>query len=662
MMPRSQQTLALVVLLLAPVSLFGQHFTLTPRNLLTGRFDSASVARSLVSSTDWKPYPTVDDRIAWNQIPESVRSAHIASADSLLGASWTSLSATAFLEFERTGSRTNYQKLRSSRREQLAKLVLGEVMQDEGRFLDDIVNGIWAISEETYWGVPAHLDLQSSGFGLPDADEPTVDLFAAETGALIAWTLYLLEERLDQVSPMVRPRMRSELQRRVLEPNLRRYDFWWMAFDPSVINNWNPWVNSNWLAVALIVEEDSSRRAATVYKIMRSLDVFLNSYPDDGGCDEGPAYWTRSGGSLIEVLELLRAATGGYVDIYDEPLIQEMGRYIIRAHVAGDYYVNFADARPIVLLDPAIVYRYGDRISDAPMKSFAALLAQRQNLGEGYVRGQFGYLGRQLLALFELHNLASVPPAEPLLRDVWLPDIELMTAREKAGTTDGFFLAAKGGHNAENHNHNDVGSFIVYSDGLPVLIDLGPATYTRQTFSDDRYAIWNLQSGFHNVPTANGFMQPDGPEFAAKGVRYIANDERASVRMDLAGAYPDSADIVSWDREISLVRETGVTISDRYELSSYHGQSSVTLMTNRLVQRSSDGVLALIDMTGDGAPVYIHFAGDELAATLETIALTDAGLTRTWGDNVTRIDFTPLNDRALTGQMEIAIMNYDHRN
>ena len=61
-----------------------------------------------------------------------------------------------------------------------------------GRFMDDIANGVWLMCEETYWGVPAHIGIQKRGAGLPDVTEPTIDLFAAETAELLAWTSYLL--------------------------------------------------------------------------------------------------------------------------------------------------------------------------------------------------------------------------------------------------------------------------------------------------------------------------------------------------------------------------------------------------------------------------------------------------------------------------------------
>lgn len=102
----------------------------------------------------------------------------------------------------RIGNRSNFEKVQFRRRGRLTNLVVAECMEGEGRFLDAIVDGIWLTCEETYWGIPAHVGVQEAGSGLPDAAEPTVDLFAAETVALLAWILYLLGPELDRVSPL----------------------------------------------------------------------------------------------------------------------------------------------------------------------------------------------------------------------------------------------------------------------------------------------------------------------------------------------------------------------------------------------------------------------------------------------------------------------------
>ena len=109
--------------------------------------------------------------------------------------SWDPLPATLFLGFVRTGNRSDYESELFARRQKLAALVVGEVLENRGRFLDDIVNGIWAICEESYWGVPGHLGMQQQGVGLPDITEPTVDLFTAETSSLLSWTVYLMEDQ-----------------------------------------------------------------------------------------------------------------------------------------------------------------------------------------------------------------------------------------------------------------------------------------------------------------------------------------------------------------------------------------------------------------------------------------------------------------------------------
>ena len=218
---------------------------------------------------------------------------------------------------------------------------------------------------------------QKAGSGLPDPAEPIVDLFAGETGESLAWTYYLLGEQLDRVSPMIRKRIRHEIDRRILTPCLEREDFGWMGFAGGRVNNWNPWCNASWLTCVLLVEPDADRRVAATAKVVRSLDHFLDAYADDGGCDEGPGYWGRAGASLLDCLELLHGATNGAVNVYDRPLIQEIGRYIYRVHIADDYFVNFADASARTDPPAELVYRYGKRIGDDRLAAFGAYLHSR---------------------------------------------------------------------------------------------------------------------------------------------------------------------------------------------------------------------------------------------------------------------------------------------
>jgi rhamnogalacturonyl hydrolase YesR len=579
----------------------------------------------------------------------------VREAETFLHGVWPAPRATEFLEYVRSGNRSGYEALSFGRRQRLATLVLAECFEGKGRFRDDIVNGIWTICEETYWGVPAHVAMQRRGSGLPDVTEPTVDLFAAETGSLLAWTYYLLKDSLDVVSPLVSERIRYEVDRRINAANFARDDFWWMGLSRSV-NNWNPWICSNWLASVLILEQDQERRARSVWKIMECLDRFLADYADDGGCDEGPGYWGRAGGSVFDCLELLSLSTDGYVDGFTQPRIKEMGRYIMRAHIHGPWFVNFADAAARLQPDAPTIYRYGKAIGDAAMMAFGARLAQDQHLGKGMLPGQYGVLGRVLPAMFVLKELLKARPARPYIRDSWFPGIQVMTARSSAGSPEGLFLAVQGGHNDENHNHNDVGNFVVYLDGEPAIIDIGVETYTAKTFSKDRYSIWTMQSGYHNLPTINGVSQKEGKSYAAKDVRYEVTDSKASLSMDIAGAYPLEADVLSWRRTLSLERGHEVTIRDVYELRSIRDDLRLTLMTCREPIIESPGAIILGRPPGatKSNVAEVTYDSNLFSARVEPIDIRDPQLQSSWGKRIWRILLT-MQHPALKNEFDVHI-------
>jgi hypothetical protein len=121
-----------------------------------------------------------------------------------------------------------------------------------------------------------------------------------------------------------------------------------------------------------------------------------------------------------------------------------------------------------------------------------------------------------------------------------------MTAREKAGSTDGMYVAVVAANNGRSHSHNDTGNFVVYLDGQPVAIDVGVEQYTAKTFGRDRYSIWTMQSAYHNLPTVGAVMQQNGVEYEATDRKYETNDQHATVSFDIAKAYPKEAGIKRW--------------------------------------------------------------------------------------------------------------------
>ena len=618
----------------------------TPTSPLTRNFDGTALRSVLVDRASFRPQPVLADRAAWDGLPEALRAAIVAQAEGTLGEPWELLKATVLLGFVRTGNRTDYEGPHGARRHRLATWVLAECVENKGRFLDAIADGAWAMCEETSWAGPAHLFMQRRGFGLPDVTEPTVDLSAGEVAALLAWTHYLLGTRLDDIHPMIRERIRLEIDRRMLTPCLERDDFWWMGWhrDNRPVNNWNPWMNSNWLACALLLEDDPVRRARAVHKIMRILDIFIDNNPADGGCDEGPAYWARAAGSLFECLELLHAATGGRVDVYREPLIAEMGRFVMRTHVHGPWFVNFADAPARPGIEAVILHLYGRRIGDPALEAFGAWFFQQR---PGAHIG--GSMGRVLPSLWVQAELAASAAAAPLLRDTWLPEIQVMTARDKAGTAEGLFVAAKGGHNEESHNHNDCGTFVAYLDGWPLLIDVGVETYTARTFNmRERYKIWTMQSQWHNLPTVNGVMQSDGRTFAARNVAYSSDEKEACLSLDLAGAWPAGAGIKSWTRAIRLRRGEALTVTDDYRLDAVREPTVFNFLTTRSLDTGTPGLVRLGRFPGGdpGRGAGLSYDASALEPAVDTVDVTDPNLRNSWGPTIFRLRLTERNPSA----------------
>lgn len=625
-------TLAVCALLLMGT---GQAFSQTSASILTGNYTVDQLSNWLVASETRAPYPKWG--AAWKDLPRRVRISQIDIAEAKLGTTIPQVTASLLLEFSQNGNRSRHGAIYFEKRNRLAQAVAAECLEQKGQFLNEITNLIWSICEESFWVIPAHYGPYVAS-GLPDAESEYVDLFAAETGALLAWTHYLLADQLDSISPALNTRILTEIDERILQPNLTQTRFWWMGLEGQDLNNWTPWVCSNWLTCVVLTEQDPRRKAEAVHKIMGCLDRFLDAYPADGGCDEGPGYWGRAGASLFECLELLEWSTQGKVNVWDEPLVANMGQYIYKVHIKDSYYVNFADASAVVNPNPPLIFRYGQKIGDPQMTAFAAWLAKGQDLYRQPVKSN---LARILATLQSLSQLQETLPQEPFVSQSWLPDLQVLVARKEQAEGKGFFLAAKGGHNDESHNHNDIGNFILYHDGQPVIIDIGVETYTKKTFSSKRYEIWTMQSQYHNLPTINGVMQEKGREFKANHAKAQLSDEAATFSLDIGSAYPKSAGVTTWNRSITYDRNQEVVrMSDSYELNAVTEPTILNFMAARKPHvDAGKHTISMGDPAKGEATIAFSYPAN-LKANVEEIPITDGRLLRAWGDFLYRIQLT----------------------
>lgn len=557
--------------------------------------------------------PQADDTFWRDSIPVEMRQSYIEYGEQYLGKGWTVLPWTVFAENKITGNRVNYESLCFEKRRQLGALVMAEIMEGKGHFTNDIIDGMGSFCEETWWGIPAHY-----GKRIPLSEIQEVDLFNAETASLIAWTRYMLEKQFDQFSPDLCRRIDREIERRILQPAVEN-NYWWKTAGM----NWNPWICSNWLACVLICEKDEARKAEAINQIQKATQIFIDVYPEDGGCDEGPHYWDRATASMFEVLRLLPLAT----DNPHSPLltphstkIRNMATYAYKTYIGNDYYVDFADAHNNKDVQQVnIVYPLGLWLGDQTMREFGSYIGRQKgvltNPAALYDKsGNFPTLGRELFFLRNIRHFIAEQPREPLLKDVWLQNLQIMTARRGM-----YYVAMKGGNNGENHNHNDVGSFIVYVDNEPLFIDPGVGEYSAKTFSNDRYDIWTMQSQYHNLPQINGFNQKDGKEYAVK----VISQKDGQLTLDIAGAYPAEAAVRSWKRTVSAMK-SGISVTEDYELNSY--SEPVRLM---FIALSTDALQ------------HLHFDESLFDVAIEDISdKLDPLLQGMWGKQMYRIVLT----------------------
>ncbi len=574
------------------------------------------------------PCPPASDRSVWEALDTDLQHRLILYGEECLSMEYPLILATDYMDFTRTGNRNRFETKMFQRRTMLNQMVLAECVEHKGRFMDGIINGIYLICEEHGWQLPAHNSYirDTPQLILPDVTRPVIDLFSAETASVLAMAEYLLRQELAEVSPALSVMVNHALEERIFKPYLKEY-FWWMGDGKSHVNNWTVWCTQNVLLSAFTRPLSQTVQEEILQKACKSIDYFLEEYGEDGCCDEGAQYYRHAGLCLFNCLEILNGITSDtFLPAFETEKIKNIASYILTVHVDDIYYVNFADCSPVAGRCNAREFLFGKRTGNISLMEFAA--SDYLNSEDPLLRSEHNLFYR-IQTVFHHGEMTTYEPHPELdHKDFWYESVGIFLARDKH-----LFLAVKSGNNDDSHNHNDTGSFTIYKDGNPLFIDIGVETYTKKTFSPDRYEIWTMQSRYHNLPTFyvgdKEIIQEAGVEYQAENVSVSLGDELCTISQDIAKAYPDSR-IHSYVRTAQLKKGQNITIEDHYE-------GSVDSVVLSLIFYEEPVIKGHVIQIGNLGTCVVEGAGE---MRKEILPITDERLKTAWKHDLYRVLIT----------------------
>lgn len=465
----------------------------------------------------------ITERDAWKKLAkEDSFKRVISEAERLLREPIPEQPDELYLDYSRTGNRTRWQRVAGHRRGRISTLVLAECLENKGRFLPAFEEIVRAICSERTWVMPAH------DGGLSNFKGTSIDIDLGSS--MLAWSLgtadYLLA---DKLSPDIGRLIRDNLEKRIFKPyedmvHGKRNKNWWM----TGTNNWNAVCLGSVTGPALAIIESPQRRALYIAAAEQYSKNFLKGFTGDGYCSEGLGYWNYGFGYYIMLSETIYQSTNGRVDLLRDPKIKQIATFGSNIEILNGIYPALADCS----------------VRAQPSSHLMYFLSRRFGLGlrswEQTDTVSTGSLYHSMMYSFP-NSASQTPPVQkaskgPGIRS-WFEHAGVLICRPASGSSCRLAVALKGGHNAEHHNHNDVGSFIVVLGDKPLLLDPGGEVYTRRTFSGRRYESNVLNSFGHPVPIVAGKYQRTGSRALGLVVNKTFTDNTDTLVLDISSVY-----------------------------------------------------------------------------------------------------------------------------
>ena len=476
------------------------------------------------------PCPGITNRKAWEKLAELESAADIIKkAEGILLQAVPECPDELYLEYSKTGNRRDYELPYNRRINNAQTLAVAECFENKGRFVPKLCEYLETICAERSWVMPAH----DVGLKTFDGHLFHIDLGSSARARICAWIVSMMRGVLPGVLSF---KVKKEIEKRIFSTYRSRWDkkggfsplHWFVG--PA---NWTAVCHCEVVCAALAVIEDRTDRATFIETAERCLPFYIAGFPADGYCSEGMGYWNYGWGHYLQVGLVVKQATGGKVDFFSDPKTRTIMSFGTGFQMTEGRGADFADG--------------GGRVSDAVLLlghlQWPDLPVNASTLDRDLLFG-----GPTVFFLRAFGQLDGIPAARtdamPMRNAFPFGQVWVFRQDPKSDVAP-FSVGVKGGHNAEFHNHNDVGSYAVMFGGVMMSGDPGGTQYTALTFSPKRYTLPLLASYGHPVPVLNNCYQQAGREYAAKIISTDFSDEKEKVVMDIADAYPKKANVRS---------------------------------------------------------------------------------------------------------------------
>ncbi|MEH7480924.1 heparinase II/III family protein [Neobacillus drentensis] len=436
------------------------------------------------------------------------------------------LTYSLFRIFAETGSRLEYEKAYFEKRRRLNTFAIMVLLEPENmEYLNALENTIWSVCNEYSWCLPAHLmnspetsTQVNFSLGRPFVQGFTIDLFAAETAFSLAEILKLSE---DYLSPLICKRIYEEVYKRIFHPFKENHFHW-----ESQTHNWAAVCAGSIGSAALHLIKDAEELSIILYRVLPAMDSYLKGFNEDGICLEGYGYWQYGFGYYVYFADLLKKKTGGQLDLFITEKVHQIALFQQRCFLNQNLVVNFSDSLPTASISLGLSHYLSKIYADFEIPEF--------NLRPKYSDDHCSRWAPAIRNLLWFDELASQQPWKS--RTFYSKESAWFISRHHS-ESGSFSFAAKGGHNGEPHNHNDIGHFIIQGNNEVLLKDLGSGLYTKDYFNEKRYSFLCNGSQGHSVPIINHQFQKAGSTRFGDIRTALLDQDVETFALDIENAY-----------------------------------------------------------------------------------------------------------------------------